>query len=148
MAIKLTYHFRIPVGTVDPEAVLSHLKDVLNSFAAKPDCTKFYIGITNNLKRRLTEHRRTRPEFTLMCAIYKEEESHLTDRFHNLESAAIARFRGGVRNKSTGRSLRCDNSPGGQQPHNWLYLLVDKRDVAGIPVHSVDAALWGDELEP
>ncbi|WP_058554171.1 hypothetical protein [Thiohalocapsa sp. ML1] len=147
MAIKLTYHFRIPVGTVDQEAVLSHLKDVLNSFAAKQDCTKFYIGITNHLARRLKEHQKTRPEFTLMCAIYKEEQSHLGDRFHNLESAAIARFRGGVLNKSTGRLLRCDNTPGGQQPHNWLYLLVDKRDVAGIPRHSDDPALWGDELD-
>jgi hypothetical protein len=78
---------------------------------------------------------------------YKEEQSHITDGFHNLELSAIARFRTGVRNKSTGLVLRCDNSPGGQKPHNWLYLLVDKRNVADIPVHSANAPIWGDELD-
>jgi hypothetical protein len=82
-----------------------------------------------------------------MCAIYKEEKEHITDRFHNLERMAITRFRGGVRNKATHRVLRCGNTPGGQEPHHWLYLLVDKREVADIPIHSLNAAIWGDENE-
>ncbi|MCB1175922.1 MAG: GIY-YIG nuclease family protein [Leptospiraceae bacterium] len=144
MAIKLTYHYRVPQGTVDHHAVFSHLQDVLNVFASKSDCTKFYIGITNNLKRRRREHQADRPEYTLMCAIYKEEEDHIEDRFHNLEREAIRRFQRGVRNKATHQVLRCDNEPG-QKPHNWLYILVDKRDVADIPINSSNPGLWGDE---
>jgi hypothetical protein len=145
MSIKLTYRYRMPVGTLDHNAVLGHLRDVLNVFASKPDCTRFYIGITGDLKARLRQHERERPEYTLMCAIHKEESHLITDSFQRLEAAAITRFQGGVYNPTTGRVLRCGNAVGGGRPQNWLYLLVDPHDVAGIPVHSTDPALWGDE---
>lgn len=147
MSIKLTYRYRIPVGTLDSAAVLGHLQAVLNVFASKPDCTKFYIGITGDLKKRRRQHEQERPEYTLMCAIHKEESHLITDSFQKLEAAAITRFQGGVLNKATGRVLRCGNAIGGTRPQNWLYLLVDLRDVADIPVHSADPTLWGDEVE-
>ena len=111
-------------------------------FASKADCSKFYIGITNDLKRRRREHERERPEYTLMCAIYKEEINIVSDSFHNLEATAVAQFRAGVVNKATGRVLRCGNDVSGSPAKNWLYLLVDKRDVSDIPVNSRDAAMW------
>ena len=146
MALKLTYYYRMPTSVTSHAAVIGHLREVLNVFASKADCGKFYIGITNDLKRRQREHERERPEYTLMCAIHKEEINIVSDSFHNLEAAAVAQFRGGVINKATNQVLRCGNDASGSPAKNWLYLLVDKRDVSGIPVNSRDAAMWGDEI--
>ena len=146
MALKLSYYYRMPASVTNHAAVIGHLREVLNVFASKADCNTFYIGITNDLKRRRREHERDRPEYTLMCAIHKEEINIVSDSFHNLEASAVAQFRAGVINKSTGRVLRCANDVSGSLAKNWLYLLVDKRDVSDIPEHSRETAMWGDEI--
>ncbi|MEZ5579154.1 MAG: GIY-YIG nuclease family protein [Candidatus Competibacteraceae bacterium] len=146
-ALKLTYRYRLPASVTNHAAVIGHLREVLNVFASKADCNKFYIGITNDLKRRRREHERERPEYALMCAIYKEEINIVSDEFSQPGShLPWLQFQGGVVNKATNRVLRCGNDVSGSPAKNWLYLLVDKRDVSDIPVNSRDAAMWGDEI--
>ena len=145
MALKLTQYYRC-VHVIDHEAVVAHLLQVLKVFAAKADCTKFYLGITNDIRRRHKEHQREKPEYTLMCAIYGEPAVHVEDSFHNLERLAVQRFQGGILNPTTNRRLICENTPAVSKGKNWLYLLVDKRDIADVPMYrpgSVWAGDWG-----
>ena len=143
MALQLTYYYRLPKPTILQEAVFDHLRFVLRHFAASGDCSKFYIGITNDLERRRKEHEGNpnRAEFTLMCAIHSEEGSHLDDSFLNLEKQAIDTFRQGVVVPKTNQRLVCANGPGGSSAKNWLYVLVDKQDISKIPLHRT-APVW------
>ena len=143
MALKITHYYRCN-DVADHQAVLSHLHQVLKVFASKGDCTKFYIGITNDLKRRHAEHQREKQEYTLMCAIYGEPATHVEDSFHNLERSAVQRFQGGILNPTTNRRFLCDNTPAVSRGKNWLYLLVDKRDVADIPMYRPGSVFVGD----
>ncbi|MQA89834.1 MAG: GIY-YIG nuclease family protein [Gemmatimonas sp.] len=141
MALKLTYHYRLKREVVDYEGVIGHLRDVLKAFLMKPDCSQFYIGITNDLERRRREHQTEKPAFTLMCAIYGETPRPGEDSFRKLELDAIRQFQDGVRNPVNGKVLRCSNTAGGTPDQRWLYVLVDKRDVSGIPFKSPGDAL-------
>lgn len=111
-------------SVVDRKAVIGHLRDVLKSFAAKPQYRKFYIGITGNLEERLEGHRARRDDFLLMIPIYSEPRPYFEDSFDSLERDAIAAFAAGVPNTASGRLLRCDNVASGISPKNWLYILV------------------------
>ena len=62
--------------------VISHIKDVLNSFASKPQYTRFYIGITGNLAQRHAAHAVKKPEFSLMCVIYEEDHTGSVRQVH------------------------------------------------------------------
>ena len=42
--------------TAVPDAVIAHIRDVLKVYLMKPDFTKFYIGITQDVKRWLQQH--------------------------------------------------------------------------------------------
>lgn len=137
MPLALTHHYRLQRSVVEYDAVLGHLEQVLKTFLMKPDCTKFYVGITGALEERRQQHERDpgRSGFTLMCTIYGEMANVVGDAsFQNLEARAIARFRAGVVNPHTGKRLLCANAAGGSLEKRWLYVLVDKRDLAGIPL--------------
>jgi hypothetical protein len=102
--------FKLKQGFVSNEVVLGHLEWVLKSFAAKPEYSRFYIGITNELERRLADHRgdATKKDFRLMCPIVEEESPQaLGGAFDGLELAAIARFNPGVMNIETNKLLKC-----------------------------------------
>ncbi|MDR0787375.1 MAG: GIY-YIG nuclease family protein [Gemmatimonadota bacterium] len=108
------------------EQVLGHLDMVLKALASKGRYTKFYIGITNNLAVRASQHERKSPDYKEMYPIYEEQEMIVAqDSFHNLERDAINRFRAGVIHPETRRvMLRCANSQEGSVAKNWLYVLV------------------------
>jgi hypothetical protein len=116
--------YLLRAGVIHHGAVIGHLREVLNSFAAKPEYSKFYIGITNDLNRRLSQHQRTKPSFKWMCPIYEEEPNLVGNAFDRLEREAITQFSGGVKNRQTGRVLKCDNGPAGALPKTYLYILV------------------------
>lgn len=123
MALQLSYEYKIPVDVIDHRAVLSHLRDVLNTFAAKPLYREFYIGITNDLERRRKEH--DGKGYKLMCAIHDQPDIVVGNSFHNLEREAIQMFRDGIKHPDTKSVLlRCANSPSGSLAKNWLYILV------------------------
>lgn len=143
MPLKLTHYYRIPAAVITHHAVIGHLREVLNVFAGRDDCSKFYIGITGDLERRRKEHERLRSEFTLMCVIHAEEANMVEDSFHNLEMEAIRRFRSGVLNKETNRMLTCANGVPGSRAKNWLYLLVDQQDVSDVPFKR-PGSVWDD----
>ncbi len=144
MALKLTHYYRLGGHVVDQDAVVGHVREVLNSFAAKPDCSRFYVGITGDLEQRRTSHEKKKPEYTLMCVIYGEPAPVVSGSFHNLEQTVIERYRAGVMNPATGKTLICGNGQGGSTGKSWLYLLVDKTDVAGIPLYR-PGSVWIDE---
>jgi hypothetical protein len=119
--------FKLKQGFVSNEVVLGHLEWVLKSFAAKPEYSRFYIGITNELERRLADHRgdATKKDFRLMCPIVEEESPQaLGGAFDGLELAAIARFNPGVMNIETNKLLKCMNGKQGVTPKCVLYILV------------------------
>ena len=117
--------FLMKFSAVDRKMVVDHLRTVLNSFAMKPQYTKFYIGITGDLEGRLLRHQRHKPEFKLMVPIYEEPAHYLDDSFDLLERTAIAAFRAGIHNPTTKELLlKCDNGAEGAAPKSYLYILV------------------------
>ena len=125
MSLQLTYEYQLDVGLIDHSSIIAHMKSVLNTFAAKPQYSKFYIGITSDLENRKLDHQRNKPEYVLMCAIYKDETNIVANSFHNLERDAINAMRGGIRHPVNNQVLlRCANGPGGSLAKNWLYILV------------------------
>jgi len=119
--------FKLNQGFVSNEAVLGHLEMVLKSFAAKPEYSRFYIGITNDLARRLVDHRGDpdKKDFRFMCPIVEEESPDaLGSAFDGLELAAIQRFNPGVMNTATKKLLKCTNGKQGVTPKCVLYILV------------------------
>ena len=119
--------FKIKQGFMSDEVVLGHLDLVLKSFAAKPEYSRFYIGITNDLDRRLTDHRAdpSKKDFRVMCPICEEESPDaLGSAFDGLELAAIRRFNPGVVNTATKKVLLCTNGKSGVKPKCILYILV------------------------
>lgn len=61
--------------TTLPEAVIGHIRDVLKVYLMKPEFTKFYVGITQDVNRRLQEHQRKKLEYKLMIPVYDETGS-------------------------------------------------------------------------
>ncbi len=116
--------------TAHPEAIMGHIRDVLNVFLMKPDFTKFYVGITQNENRRLEQHRRKKMEYQLMIPIYDETGVHPPDSFDQLEQLAIRTFgpaQGTVFSNPkapAGRKLIFDNRRENSPPQNTLYLLL------------------------
>ncbi len=125
MSLSLNYEFQLTTGVIDHGHVISHLREVLNSFAAKSEYTKFYVGITGNLKQRMASHAANKTEYRVMCPIYREENIVVGNSFHNLERDAINKYREGIKHPDTGAILlHCGNGPGGSTAKNWLYILV------------------------
>jgi hypothetical protein len=129
MALKLIEpsqnRWLLQISAVDRKIVIGHLRSVLNNFAAKPEYTKFYIGITGDVEERLYGHQRKRPEFKLMIPIYEEPSHYMDDSFDRLERDAIAAFRGGIHHPEThAMALKCDNGAEGAAPKTTLYILV------------------------
>ncbi|KVK90767.1 GIY-YIG nuclease family protein [Burkholderia cepacia] len=117
--------YMLKTGVINHEDVIGHLRQVLNAFAAKPEYSKFYIGITSDLYTRLAKHRATKPDFKLMAPIYLEAHNLVGNAFDRLERKAIETFRTGIMHPQSGeRLLACSNGPGGALPKNWLYILV------------------------
>ena len=116
--------YMLKTGVINHEDVIGHLRQVLNAFAAKPEYSKFYIGITSDLYTRLAKHRATKPDFKLMAPIYLEAHNLVGNAFDRLERKAIETFRTGITHPQSGeRLLACSNGPGGALPKNWLYIL-------------------------
>ena len=125
MSLHLTYEYQLDIGLIDHSSIIGHMKSVLNTFANKPQYSKFYIGITSNLEERKLDHQRKKPGYTLMCAIYRDEENIVSNSFHNLERDAINAMRSGIRHPVNNQLLlRCDNGPSGSLAKNWLYILI------------------------
>lgn len=125
MALELNIKHKMTVGVLDNNAVISHLRSVLNTYVNNPAYSKFYIGITSNLEDRLAEHKRTKPQFKLMCPIYEESNPKSDMAFHRLEKDAINQLRSGIVNPSNpGNKMLCENGPGGSLPKNVLYVLI------------------------
>lgn len=116
--------YLMPRHTVDRAAVIGHLRLVLSGFANKPEYTKFYIGITNDVNTRLQGHRSNRRDFKLMVPVYEEQPLLVENSFDKLEQDAITTFRQGILNLQTKKVLRCDNGPDGAPPKITLYILV------------------------
>ena len=137
MSLKLTDAFMLKNSALGHDQVLEHLRLILQRFLVQTDASRFYIGMTADVERRRQEHEEKKPEFTLMCVIH-EEPPHMTTGINldDLESEAIARFRSGLTNPSNGRSLRCTNDQRGSARKQWLYILVDPKDVSRIPATS------------
>ena len=112
-------------GTDSHDAIIGHLRLVLKAFANKPEYTKFYIGITNDLDVRLLDHQRRKPDFKLMVPIYEEQAILFESSFDRLEREAISALRTGIVHPETRELLlRCENGPGGAPPKTTLYILV------------------------
>ncbi len=117
--------YMLKAGVISHDAVIGHSHQVLKSFAAKPEYSKFYIGITSNLNTRLASHRANKPDFKWMCPIYEEAGNLVENAFDRLERKAIMKFNGGIKDPQNGQMLlQCSNGPGGALPKNLLYILV------------------------
>ncbi|AYZ65115.1 GIY-YIG nuclease family protein [Burkholderia multivorans] len=118
--------YMLKVDVIRHSDVISHLHQVLKIFAKKnPEYSKFYIGITSDLNKRLSSHQANKPSFKLMCPIYREPHNLVGNAFDRLEREAIMNFRGGIKHSGTGEvALECDNDLDGARPKNWLYILV------------------------
>lgn len=116
--------------TALPVAVIGHIRDVLKAFLMKPEYTKFYVGITQDVSRRLQEHQRTKPEYKLMIPVYDETGVPRLDSFDQLEQLAIRTFGPAHGTAFThplappGRKLVFDNRRENAPPQNTLYLLL------------------------
>jgi len=116
--------------TAHPEAVIGHIRDVLKVFLMKPEYTKFYVGITQDVGRRLSEHQRTKADYKLMIPVYDETGVPRPDSFDQLEQLAIRTFGPAHGTVFThplappGRRLTFDNRRENSPPHNTLYLLL------------------------
>ncbi|MEX3555358.1 MAG: GIY-YIG nuclease family protein [Burkholderia gladioli] len=123
--------YMLPASVINHAAVIGHLREVLNSFAAKSEYSMFYIGITSNLDTRLNQHKVNKPTFQLMCPIYEESGNLVENAFDRLERTAIATFRDGIFHPDKSKrgtppkpELACCNGVGGSRPKNTLYILV------------------------
>jgi hypothetical protein len=116
--------------TALPEAVIGHIRDVLKVYLMKPEYTKFYVGITQDVSRRLQQHQRTKREYKLMIPVYEETGVHPPDSFDQLEQLAIRTFGPAHGTEFThplappGRKLIFDNRRENSPPQNTLYLLI------------------------
>ncbi|WKB53187.1 GIY-YIG nuclease family protein [Eleftheria terrae] len=109
----------------DRNAVIGHLRSVLNVFANKPQYHEFYIGVTSDLDQRFKQHRVRWPNMKWMCPIYSEPENYLEDNFFNLEGQALKEFEKGIVHPQTQQVLlRRVNDKGSPRPQCWLYILV------------------------
>jgi predicted GIY-YIG superfamily endonuclease len=132
MAIKMIdvvegKKFMLDRGVSDRRAVIGHLRTVLGSFAAKPQWTRFYIGITGDLEARFAGHNgdKAKAGFQLMVPIYAEQAIVMDESFDKLESEAIRTFKMGIVHPTSKQMLlRCENGVGGAQPKTWLYILI------------------------
>ncbi|WP_235215187.1 GIY-YIG nuclease family protein [Burkholderia sp. MSh2] len=112
-------------GVVSHEAVIGHLRQVSDAFAAKPAYRKFHIGVTRDLTARLAAHRAGKPDCKWMCPIYPEAHNLVGNAVDRLERKAIEIFRGGIAHPRTHETLlACSNGPGGALPKNRLCILV------------------------
>ncbi|KWI43332.1 hypothetical protein [Burkholderia stagnalis] len=116
--------YMLKAGVISHDAVIGHLHQVLKSFAAKQEYSKFYIGITSNLNTRLASHRANKPDFKWMCPIYEEAGNLVENAFDRLERKAVMKFNAGIKDQSGQLLLQCSNGPGGALPKNLLYILV------------------------
>jgi hypothetical protein len=117
--------FMLSAHVVDRNAVIGHLRSVLGSFASKPEYSKFYIGITNEVETRLSDHRIRKPDFKVMVPVYEEDAILVENAFDVLEQDAIRAFSNGIRHPTTNAMmLKCENGPGGARPKRVLYILV------------------------
>ena len=113
-----------------PDAVMGHIRDVLKVYLMKPEFSKFYVGITRDVNRRLQEHQRTKPEYKLMIPVYDEMGVHPPDTFDRLEQLAIKTFGPEHGTEFThplappGRKLVFDNRRENAPPQDTLYLLL------------------------
>jgi hypothetical protein len=116
--------------TAFPEAVIGHIRLVLMKYLGEPGYTKFYVGITQDVSRRLQEHQRNKPEYRWMIPIYDEAGVQHPGGFDQLEQLAIRTFgpKHGAEfthpNAPPGRKLVFDNRRENSAPQNTLYLLV------------------------
>lgn len=125
MPLTLTYDHILNVSVLRNEAIISHLRDVLNTYVNKPNFSRFYIGITSDIETRRLDHERKKPNFRLMCPIYEESNPKSDMAFHSLERDAINALRSGMKNPTdASKSMSCENGPGGSLPKSWLYVLV------------------------
>ena len=125
MPLKIVYDYELDVSVLNNEAVIAHLRSILNTFVNKPEYSRYYIGITSNLESRRTSHERKKPQFKLMCPIYGDSNPKADMAFHSLERDAINSLRSGIVNPSDpSRKMSCENGPGGSPPKNWLYVLI------------------------
>jgi hypothetical protein len=125
MALELNYKHQMTVGVLNNNAVISHLRSVLNTYVNNPAYSRFYIGITSDLETRRASHARNKPHFKMMCPIYEESNPKSDMAFHSLERDAINALRKGLVNPSDpSKKMRCENVPGGSFPKNWLYVLI------------------------
>jgi hypothetical protein len=125
MPLKLDFKHQFNRSVIRNDAVIDHLRGVLNTYVNKPDFSRYYIGITSNLEDRRYSHERKKPMFRLMCPIYEESNPKADMAFHELERDAINSLRDGIINPSdTSKSMICDNGPGGSLPKDWLYVLL------------------------
>ena len=120
----------VMIHTTWPDAVMSHIRDVLKVYLMKPEFTKFYIGITQDVNRRLQQHQRAKLEYKLMIPVYDETGVHPMDSFDQLEQLAIMTFGPAYGtefshpNAPAGRKLIFDNRRENSPPQNTLYLLL------------------------
>jgi predicted GIY-YIG superfamily endonuclease len=125
MSLHLTHEYLLDRHIIEHKHVIAHMKSVLNVFASKPEYKRFYIGITSDIESRRLDHQRNKPEFSLMCSIYTDEQNIVANSFHNLELEAITALRGGILHPDTRLLLlKCENGPGGSMAKNWIYILV------------------------
>lgn len=125
MPLTLTHKHEFQRSVLVNEAIIGHVRDVLNTYVNKPGFSRFYIGITSDLETRRIEHERKKPVFKLMCPIYGESNPKSDIAFHALERDVINALRGGISNPDDpSRSMVCDNGAGGSMPKSWLYVLI------------------------
>lgn len=125
MPLKIVHDYELDVSVLNNEAVIAHLRGILNTFVNKLEYSRYYIGITSDLESRRLSHERNKPQFKLMCPIYGDPNPKSDMAFHSLERDAINNLRSGIANPSDpSRKMSCENGPGGSLPKNWLYVLI------------------------
>ncbi len=125
MALDLDYSHQMAVDVLEKQAIIGHLRGVLNTYVNNPAYSRFYIGITSNLQTRRAEHAREKPQFKKMCPIYEESSPRADMAFHALERDAINALRQGIFNPSNpNKKMVCENLPTGSLPKNCLYVLI------------------------
>ncbi|MBK8975375.1 MAG: hypothetical protein IPM29_05580 [Planctomycetes bacterium] len=98
MTLTLTHRYQSELPDADPSTRVAHLRQLLAEFLTRGDCSRFQIGITDDLERRRRALEQGATGFTLMCVIDR------ADRFRKL--------------------------PGAGDDRAWLYVLLDRRDLA------------------
>ncbi|HEY0779418.1 MAG TPA: hypothetical protein VGD56_15735 [Gemmatirosa sp.] len=112
------------------DAILERVRLVLRKYLGEPGYSKFYVGITHDVNRRLQEHQRTKPEYRWMIPIYEEVGVPHPDGFDQLEQLAIRTFgpKHGTAfthpNAPPGRTLIFDNRRENSPPQTTFYVLI------------------------